>query len=78
MSETSAADPVADQSPAIVRSPLDERLDSLRYCIVHGIDEDAQNHIFALLQGLRCKDKPDGQLTPEGKQVKSEWAVDGD
>ena len=63
---------------AVVRLPIDERLDALRYCIVHGRDEDAQNHIFALLRGLRVKDTPSDQLTCEGKQLKSEWAADGD
>lgn len=62
---------------AVVRLPRDERLDALRYCIVHGSDEDAQNHIFDLLRGLRCKDKPDEQLTGSERRLKSEWAADG-
>jgi hypothetical protein len=66
------------EDTSIDRAPIDVRLDALRYCIVHGKDEDAQNHIFALLQGLRVKDKPDDQLTPEGKRLKSEWDADGD
>ena len=59
-----------------VLRPIDVRLDQLRLCIANGWDEDAQNHLFNLLRGLRCKSKRDDELTPEGRQLKSEWAVD--
>lgn len=55
--------------------PIDERLMSLRHCIRHGFDEDAQNHLFALLRGLRVKYTPDEQLTPEGRSLKKEWVI---
>ena len=65
--------PTKKHTECFIYPSPDERLNALRYCIAHGCDEDAQNHIFALLQGLICKHKPDEQLTPEGKKLKAEW-----
>ena len=52
---------------------LDELLRGLRACIVNGDDEDAQENIFDLLRGLRCKDTPDVELTKVGLRLKELW-----
>jgi hypothetical protein len=52
---------------------LDELLRGLRACIVNGDDEDAQENIFDLLRGLRCKDTPDVELTKVGLGLKELW-----
>jgi hypothetical protein len=56
--------------------PIDEKLRRLRACILDGSHEDAQEHLFDLLRGLRCKDTPDHELTPIGMERKSLWAID--
>ena len=61
-----------------VKTRLDVRLESLRDSIVHGYDEEAQNHLFALLRGLRCKDLPDDQLTRYARSLKREWEASGE
>jgi len=52
---------------------LDDKLAGIKHCIVKGYDEDAQNHIFDLLRGLRCKTIPDTELTREGLALKALW-----
>lgn len=63
---------IIDVSPC---RPIDEKLRRLRSCILDGSHEDAQEHIFDLLRGLRCKDTPDHELTPSGLEAKSLWAM---
>lgn len=55
------------------KTPLERKLEALAYCITHGWDEDAEGHIFDLLKGLRCKNKPDDELTVDGLARKAEW-----
>lgn len=60
----------------VVVHPIDDKLSAIRWCIVNGCDEDAQNHIFDLLRGLLCKYKPDSELTHEGLELKALWLQD--
>lgn len=62
-----------DLIEATQRTALEDKLESIRHCIVKGYDEDAQNHIFDLLRGLRCKEIPDGELTRDGLALKELW-----
>lgn len=62
-------------SPA--RLPVDDKLEGIRHCIANGHDEDAQNHIFDLLRGLRCKGYADAELTREGLALKALWKPHG-
>jgi len=55
---------------------LDKKLSHLRTCILDGSHEDAQEHIFELLRGLRCSSIPDCDLTPSGVKSKSLWKSD--
>jgi hypothetical protein len=57
------------------RSPLEDKLESIRYCIVNGYDEDAFEHITDLLRGLHLKNKPDAELTDVGLKLKAMWKV---
>lgn len=52
-------------------SVLDQKLNSIKECILKGWDEDLQEHLFDLLRGLRIKDQPDDTLTTEGRNLKS-------
>ena len=52
-------------------SALDQKLNSIKECILKGWYEDLQEHLFDLLRGLRIKDQPDNTLTPEGRNLKS-------
>lgn len=61
---------------SIVRRPLDDKLEGIRYCIINGHEEDAHEHILDLLRGLRCKSKPDSELTPVGLKLKALWKSD--
>lgn len=52
-------------------SAIIEKLNAIKYCILKGLDEDLQEHLFDLLRGLRIKNQPDDTLTPEGLKLKS-------
>ena len=56
---------------------LTEKLEAIKYCIERDLEEDAQEHIFDLLRGLRLKKRPDELLTPGGLELKRMWDVDG-
>ena len=60
-------------SEAIARTPLDEKLGYLREAIVDGCEEDALEHLFDLLKGLRCKYIEDKYLTQIGIERKAWW-----
>jgi hypothetical protein len=50
---------------------LDSKLEAIRHCILHGWNEDAQNHIFDLLRGCAVQESAASALRPEGKQRKA-------
>lgn len=58
---------------ATARTPLDDKLGYLREAIVEGCEEDALEHLFDLLKGLRCKYIEDKYLTQIGIERKAWW-----
>ena len=63
--------PDSPRLPAPTCSPLAEKLESIRYCVAGGHDEDAQQHLYDLLSALRLRAAlgpamDHERLTPEG------------
>jgi len=61
----------ASKTEDSVNKPLNEKLEDIRQCIANGYDEDAQEHLFDLIRGLRVKYTPDSELTSQGLALKS-------
>lgn len=57
------------------RTPIDEKFDTIRYCIENNYEEDFEEHVFDLLRSLRVKDKADSELTSLGLELKSLWSI---